>query len=505
MNSLVEMKDICKVFPGVKALDGINFSVLPGEVHILLGENGAGKSTLMKILSGAYEPTEGSLIFGDRVFSKLTPKESSMNGISIIYQELSLINELSISENLYVGRLLTKKRLGIELVDFKTITQRTKELLAKVGLKREPGTFVKELSISEKQLVEIAKSLASEARIIIMDEPTSSLTMEETENLFRIIRQLKREGVGIVYISHKLKEIKEIGDRVTVLKDGKYIGTHRVEDVEISNLIAMMVGRELSAKYQKSGHDKHGTEEVIFQVDHLTRRDRKVEDISFKLYKGEILGFAGLVGSGRTELMNAIFRADEVSSGEMTLLGERLRIRTPYEAVKKGIALLTENRRELGFFHNFEIWKNVSIQPLIKESALGGIWGMLNRKKERTYATQQKEAMNIKCSSIDQNIVNLSGGNQQKVIVGKWLAARQKLIIFDEPTKGIDIGAKTEIYNIMRKLADEGKGIMMVSSELPELLAVCDRIAIFREGKIRTTLSIDEATEESIIKFATSE
>ena len=505
MKHLVEMKNICKRFPGVIALDGINFSLIPGEVHILLGENGAGKSTLMKILSGVYEPSEGKIVLGDREYGRLTPKESSDNGISIIYQELSLINELSICENIFVGKLPTKKVLGLETVDYKKANQKTVELLNRVGLKRSPSTYVKELSISEKQQVEIAKSLASDSKIIIMDEPTSSLTTDETDNLFRIIGQLKSEGVGIVYISHKLKEIKQIGDRVTVLKDGKYVGTKNVSEVEIDDLVTMMVGRELKAKYQNSVHEHHGSNEIIFKVDKLTRKDKKIENVSFELYKGEILGFAGLVGSGRTELMNAIFRAEEVASGDMYLFGEKLVIKSPYQAVKRGIALLTENRRELGFFHNFDILKNISIEPLIKESKLGGVWGPLNKAKEKAHAVKQKEALSIKCSSINQNIVDLSGGNQQKVIVGKWLAADQNLIIFDEPTKGIDIGAKSEIYSIMRELADRGKAIMMVSSELPELLAVCDRIVVFREGKIRAVLRIEEATEENIIKFATSD
>lgn len=503
MDYLVEMKNICKKFPGVTALDNINFQLLPGEVHILLGENGAGKSTLMKILSGVYEPTEGTIVLGGKEYSKLTPKESSENGISIIYQELSLINELSISENIFVGKLPTKKVLGMNILDSKFINNRTNELLGRVGLKRSPATFVKELPISEKQQVEIAKSLVTESKIIIMDEPTSSLTNEEVDNLFKIIKQLKSEGVGIIYISHKLKEIKQIGDRVSVLKDGKYVGTKNIADVEIDELITMMVGRELKSKYTSQSHVHQGTSEVIFKVDNLTRSDNKVRNISFELHKGEVLGFAGLVGSGRTELMNAIFRADKIKSGALYLFGEKLNIKNPYQAVKKGIALLTENRRESGIFHNFEIWKNISIEPLIKESKLGGIWGLLNNTKEKKYAAKQKELLNIKCSSINQNIIELSGGNQQKVIVGKWLAAEQSLIIFDEPTKGIDIGAKSEIYNIMRTLADKGKGIIMVSSELPELLAVCDRIVVFREGNIKVVLSSEEATEENILLHAT--
>ena len=505
MECLVEMKNICKRFPGVVALDDVNFQLYPGEVHVLLGENGAGKSTLMKILSGAFEPTSGKICLNGKEYSKLSPKESANNGISIIYQELCLVEQLSIGENIFVGRLPSKKLLGIKLVDYKEIKKRTNELLHKVGLKRDSSIDVSRISISEKQMVEIAKALSVSAKIIIMDEPTSSLTVEETDNLFGIIRQLKKSGIGVIYISHKLQEIKQIGDRVTVLKDGKYIGTKIVNEIEIDELISMMVGRELKTKYQSTAHIRHGTDKVLFSVDKLTRRDKKVKDISFELYQGEILGFAGMVGSGRTELMNAIFRAEEVESGEMYLNGEKINIKNPYQAIKKNIGLITENRREYGFFNNFEIWRNISIVPLLKDSSLGGIGGLLNSKKERESAEIQKEALKIKCSSINQNTVDLSGGNQQKVIVAKWLAAEQDLLIFDEPTKGIDIGAKVEMYNIMRDLANKGKGIIMVSSELPELLAVCDRIVVVRDGKIKAIINSEDATEEKIVKYAASD
>jgi len=502
MKSIVEMKNITKVFPGIIALDNVNFELYPGEVHVILGENGAGKSTLVKILSGALEPTNGKIILAENEYSRLTPKESANNGISIIYQELCLVEQLSIGENIFVGKLPSKKLFGINFVDYKMIKTKSIELLNRVGLKKDPLTNVSELSISDKQLVEISKALSADAKIIIMDEPTSSLTDEETENLFKIIKQLKKDGIGIIYISHKLQEIKKIGDRVTVLKDGKYVDTKNVDEVEVNELITMMVGRELVGKYKRVTHAHSGTDRVIFCIKNLSRRDKKVKDISFELYKGEILGFAGMVGSGRTELMNAIFRAVEVDSGEMFMNGKKVNIKNTYQAVKNNIALITENRREYGFFHNFEIWRNISIVPLIKNSLFGGIGGLLNNKKERTIAEIQKDALKIKCSSINQNTVDLSGGNQQKVIIAKWLAAQQNLIIFDEPTKGIDIGAKVEIYNIMRDLANKGKGIIMVSSELPELLSVCDRIVVMRDGKIKAIVSSEEATEENIMKHA---
>jgi len=450
-NSLVEMKNITKKFGIVTALNEISFKINRGEVHVLLGENGAGKSTLMKILSGVYQPTSGKIIIGGKDYDYLTPKLSFENKISIIYQELSVIDELSIQENLFVGKLPIKKVFGVEIVDYKYMEKVTNKLLNKIGLNRNPYTLVEDLTISEKQQVEIAKALASDADVIIMDEPTTSLTESETNNLFRIIRQLKMEGKGIVYISHKLKELKEIGDVVTVLKDGKDVGTRNIKDVEINNLVTMMVGREIKSRYD-SNNTKINKKKVIFEVNNLTRKDEKVKNISFEINEGEVLGFAGLV-----------------------------------------------------FFHNFDIKQNISILPFIKNSKLKGTWGLVNDKKEKEYGLKGKNQLNIKCASIDQNITELSGGNQQKVILSKWMMADSSLIIFDEPTKGIDIGSKSEIYTIIRKLSDEGKIIMMVSSEMPELLAVCDKIAVFKEGEIAKILSIEEASEEVIMQILTSE
>ncbi|MBE3592248.1 MAG: ATP-binding cassette domain-containing protein [Thermoanaerobacter sp.] len=502
MGLLVEMKNISKEFSGVKVLKNVNFELFEGEVHVLLGENGAGKSTLMKILTGIYEPTAGSIIINGKEYSKLSPKEAKENGISIIYQELSVIDALSIEENIFVGNLPTKKFLNLSIIDYEKLREKAKNILKEVGLNKDPRILVEELSISEKQLVEIAKALAQDAKIIIMDEPTSSLTMEETRNLFNIVNRLKKKNVGIIYISHKLKEIFEIGDRVTVLRDGEYIGTKEVKDVNEVMLINMMVGRELKSKYFDSTHTYLKKTEVIFEVKNLTRADKKVQNVSFKLYKGEILGFAGLIGAGRSELMNAIFGTAKISSGEIYLFGNRIFIDHPYAALKKGIALVPENRREMGFFPNFDIKQNISIIPFLKTSRFYGIWGLIDKNKEKRYATEQKKYLNIKCSSINQNIIELSGGNQQKVVIAKWLAANSNIIIFDEPTKGIDVGAKSEIYTIMRKLVEEGKGIIVVSSELPELLLLCDRIVVFKDGQIQAIFTSEEATEEKIMAAA---
>lgn len=501
---LVIMKNVVKRFPGVTALDGISFDILPGEVHVLLGENGAGKSTLMKILSGVHKPTSGTITLNGKDFPFLTPKDSRNNGISIIYQELSVINELSIGENLFVGDLPVKKLGPFKTVDHSAINKRARELLQKVGLNRDPETFVEELSISEKQQVEIAKALASDSRILIMDEPTTSLTSSEVEHLFRVIRQLKEEGRGIVFISHKLGEIMEIGDRVTVLKDGTYVGTKNISDVTQDDLVTMMVGRQISKNYQH-GNTDFKSADVIFEVRNLSRADGRVKNVSFKLHRGEILGFSGLVGSGRSEMMNSIFGAEPKSSGEIFVGGKEIKTPSPYHSIKNGMAMVTENRRETGFFHNFNIKKNISILPFIKQSSSGGTIGLIDSAAEDEWAKEQKEKLNIKCYSVTQGITELSGGNQQKVILGKWLAADSRIIIFDEPTKGIDIGSKGEIYTLMRKLADEGKGVLVVSSELPELLAVCDTIAVFREGEIAATFDIKEATEERIIAASTTE
>lgn len=501
MKNLVEMKAITKIFPGVKALDDISFTVREGEVHILLGENGAGKSTLMKILSGAYSPSGGEIIIGENRYTKLTPKESFDNGISIIYQELSLCEQLSIRENIFMGKLLTKKKFGIEIVDQERMHKQTAEILAKLGLNKSPETPVHRLSISEKQVVEIAKAIAFDAKVIIMDEPTSSLTNEEVEKLFEIIRNLQKEGRGIVYISHKMDELKKIGTRVSVLKDGKYVGTRAIDEVRVEELIQMMVGREVQDRYLADRDLQN--EPIVFEAKNITRADQKVKQVSFDIKKGEVFGFAGLVGSGRTELMEAIFGIAPLSEGEIVLEGEKIANKNPYHVIQKGIGLLTENRRQTGFFHNFSIEENISFIRGIKLAGKGGIGGLLNRKEDFETAEAQMKNLNVKARSVKQNITELSGGNQQKVIIGKWMASDARMLIFDEPTKGIDVGSKSEIYRIMRQLANEGRVVVMVSSELPELLAVCDRVAVFNKGKIEGVLSGQEITEESIMRLAT--
>ena len=499
--NIVEMRNINKSFPGVKALSNISFSVKPGEVHVLLGENGAGKSTLMKVLSGVYHPDSGSIVLNGVEHSKLNPRISREGGISIIYQELSVVNWVDIRENIFMGRMQSTKLGPVSTIDYAKLNQDTKKLLKQVNLdKYEPNKMASELSISEKQMLEIAKAISFDAKCIVMDEPTSSLTESEVKKLFEIIHDLKSRGIGIVFISHKLSEIKEIGDRISILKDGNYVGTWNVSDLSEEDMVRLMVGRELEKSYQE-GHGAFG--EVVFEVKNLSRKDGKVKDFHMQVRKGEIVGLSGLVGAGRSEAMEAIFGAVPKTSGEILLEGKRLAIHTPYDALKNGIGLVTENRRETGFFQNFSNKRNISIASLLKKSKLGGVCGLIQEKCEKQMAEKAKLDLQIKWASDTQLTKNLSGGNQQKVILGKWISAGVKVLIFDEPTKGIDVGTKSEIYKMMRRLAESGIIVIVVSSEMPELLAVCDRIMVMAEGKVRGEFDIAEATEEKLAMLAT--
>jgi D-allose transport system ATP-binding protein len=502
MDTILQMKNICKIFPGVVALDNIDFELRSGEVHVILGENGAGKSTLVKILSGVYSPTSGHIFLNNKKFDSLTPSLSKSEGISIIYQELSVINEISIAENLYIGQLPEKNFVGLPVVDKKELRNRSSSILKEVGLNRSPDEFVRNLSISEKQLVEIARALTINSKIIIMDEPTSSLSIEETANLFSIIRDLKNKDVGIIYISHKLDEIPKIGDRVTVLKDGKYVGTKNVAGITIDQMVSMMVGRDLDRTSRLPRRLNPTTPKTILSVQNFTRKDGRVKDVSFDVKEGKILGFYGLIGSGRSELMEAIFGIVP-REGQIVLNGMPLHHKDPYGGLRNKLAFITENRRETGFFSNFSIMHNISIVYELFNSKLGGLWGLTNSKQDKKIAEEQAVALKIKCSSVMQNINELSGGNQQKVLVGKWLASNSEVFIFDEPTKGIDVGSKSEIYHIIRQLCDAGKGVIIVSSDLPEILYISDRILVFSDGHIVAEFSSDDATEEKIIHAAT--
>jgi len=500
---LVEMKKVSKNFGGVQALKNVDFSLKKGEVHVLLGENGAGKSTLMKILSGIHNQSSGEFFIKGEKCSDIQPKEAREKGVSIIHQDLSLINELSIAENIYLGRLPSKTKFTI---DYKKLYKDTSEVLSRVGLKFDPKKFVEDLKISHKQLVEIAKALSLNSDIIIMDEPTSSLTFEEIEKLFEIIKNLKNEGVGIIFISHKLDEVMEIGDRVSVLKDGKYVDTVKVEDVNQDKLVSMMVGEKLSSKYNNRNnieYKKIENKKVKMKVKDLNKSG-VFKNINFDLHEGEILGFFGLIGAGRTEIARAIIGADKKDSGIIEVNNKQVKNTTPYRALQNGIGLIPENRTEEGFCSNLTIWQNASLPYLLKNSSLNGITGLLDRPTEREIADNVVDALNLKCDSIDQNVLELSGGNQQKVVVGKWLEAGIDVFIFDEPTRGIDVGVKHNIYNIIERLAEHKKAIMLISSELPELLSVSDRIIVIHEGEIADELSIETANKENIMYAATT-
>ncbi len=502
MSAIVSMEHIQKSFAGVPALRDITFDVQPGEVHALLGENGAGKSTLMKILSGAYQPTSGTLVLDGQRHDVLTPSLSSDFGISIIYQELSVINQLSVAENIFVGRQPVRRRWGLPMIDRQAMEQRTHELLERVGLDLDMTRTVGSLSISEKQMVEILKAVAFDARVIVMDEPSSSLTESEVEKLFEIIRTLSAQGTAVVYITHKLKEVIAIADRVTVLKDGEVVSSEAVADVTLDSLVNAMVGRTIKGTYRAAEGDID-TSQVVLKVENLTRKDRRVKDVSFDLHRGEVLGFSGLVGAGRTELMAAIYGAEPKSAGTVTINGREVDIRNPFDALQAGLALVSEDRRHSGFFDNFSIKRNFAITVQLKESRWGGLWGLVNRAQELEVAQTQMVSMRVKCRDLEQNIVELSGGNQQKVLLGRWMAAGAEVIIFDEPTKGIDVGTKSEIYTLMRNLAQAGVGVIVVSSELPEVLAVCDRILVFAEGEVQAEYLAADATEENLVRAAT--
>lgn len=501
----IKMEGIAKSFGPVQALKSVDLEIYTHEIHALLGENGAGKSTLMKILSGIYEPTAGKITINEIEYPKLDHKIAAKLGIGIIYQELSVIDELTVLENLFIGRLPVRKTLGLQRIDWHEMRTKAAIMLLRVGLKIRLDEKVRNLSISQKQMLEIAKTLMLDARVIIMDEPTSSLTYNEVDYLFLIMNQLREDGTAIVYISHKLNEIRRICNRYTVMKDGSSVATGQITDVSNDDIVRLMVGREIQNRF-RAIKQSIGVEssETLFEVCHITSKDkRRVRDISFAVKRGEIMGFAGLVGSGRTEFMNCIFGVEPISAGRVKLHNQDITPSSPLDALKKGMGYITESRRENGFFDNFSIAQNIAISKSLKDGGFKGAMGLFNQEQERTLAEQQRKLLSLKCSSVEQNITELSGGNQQKVLISKWLCCEPEVIIFDEPTRGIDVGAKAEIYKVMRNLAATGKTILMVSSELSEIMSVCDRIAIFCEGKLANILDNNESiSEEDIMKWA---
>lgn len=488
---LLRMKGICKSFPGVKALQDVSLEVKTGEVHALLGENGAGKSTLLKILSGAYERDSGVIEIDGRVIDEMSPKVAQELGISIIYQEFSNLRHLSIGENIFLGRLPRKKS---GLVDWGDCYEQSAQLLKRVGLPIDPRTPVSALKVAQQQMVEIAKAISREAKIIIMDEPSAPLTQIEIDSLFEVIRNLKAQGVGIVYVSHRLVEIKQICDRLTCLRDGCYVGQGDVRDLSVDDMIRMMVGRDLSNMYPRSGAE---IGEVILEVHSLCTQGF-LQDITFKSRKGEILGLAGLVGSGRTELARAVFGADPIESGEIVWEGEPLRIYSPAQAIKRQIGLVPEDRKGQGLVLMMNVKDNITLANLNSFTKAG----KLSLYQEEKTAEDYVDKLGISTPGIFAEASNLSGGNQQKVVLSKWLCANCKLLIVDEPTRGIDVGAKVEIYELLGSLVRGGMAVIMISSEMPELIGVCDRILVMHEGGIAGELTRDEFSEENIMRLA---
>ena len=489
---IVSMKNIVKTFPGVKALDNVHFELRSGEVMALLGENGAGKSTLMKILSGVYTKDGGTTTIFGKEYDNLTPKQAQEVGVAIIHQELNMCRHLSVAENMFLGR----ERVGGVMLKNAEMEAEAAAILNDLKIDINPRQIVGDLPVSRQQMVEIAKALSIHAKVLIMDEPTSALTAKEIDELFRIIRKLKEDGCGIVYISHRLDELKAIVDRVTIMRDGQYITDGDFESMTMDQIIANMVGREIKEQFPRVECEKG---KKIFEVRNLNA-GRQVRDISFSLYEGEIVGFAGLMGAGRTETTRAIFGVDPKTGGQIFLDGKEVRISCPMDAIKAGIVLAPEDRKKDGLCTKLSIRHNLALPNL--DLICDGLGVIRNSREDKLCEDAVKNLM-IKTPNVEINAANLSGGNQQKVVVGKWLARNSRVVIFDEPTRGIDVGAKVEIYNLMNKLKQEGIAVMFVSSELPEVLGIADRVIVMCDGRITGEVMAREATQNEVLKYAT--
>ncbi len=494
MTPLIRMSGIEKRFPGVHALRNVQFDLRAGEVHALMGENGAGKSTLMKILSGVYQRDAGEIELGGQKVSFATPRAAQDAGIGIIHQELSLMNDLSLAQNIYIGR--EPRRMGF-IVDDARMERDAEALFAQMNVSLRPAQLVQGLSIARQQMVEIAKALSHDTQVLVMDEPTAALNSREIDELFRIIEGLRAAGKGIIYISHKMDEIRRISDRVTVMRDGQWIGTRDTADVTLDQIITMMVGRELAQGDVQIPDLAQA--EVALDVRGLTR-GREIRDVSFTLRRGEILGFAGLMGAGRTEVARAIFGADPVERGEIRVHGRPVRIRTPVDAVRAGIGYLSEDRKHLGLALPMSVRDNIALTAFDKFRNMAGL---LNEASMAQVARDSIRALDIRTPSDRQEVRLLSGGNQQKIVIAKWLLRDCDVLIFDEPTRGIDVGAKSEIYRLLNDLAAEGRAIIVISSELPEILRLSHRIAVMCEGRLTGFLPGGEATQEQIMALAT--
>ncbi|MDD3369964.1 MAG: sugar ABC transporter ATP-binding protein [Lachnospiraceae bacterium] len=490
---IVSMEKICKSFPGVKALDNVNFELRAGEVMALLGENGAGKSTLMKILSGVYTKDSGTINIFGQSYDSLDPKQAQKVGVAIIHQELNMCRHLSVAENMFLGREIC----GNGMLKNGRMEEEASKILNELGIDIDPRQTVGDLPVSKQQMVEIAKALSINARILIMDEPTSALTAKEIDDLFRIILKLKAEGKGIVYISHRLEELQRIADRVTIMRDGQYIISKDFTELTLDQIIAYMVGREIKEKFPRVDCPKG---KKVFEVKNLNA-GRQVRDISFSVYEGEIVGFAGLMGAGRTETTRAIFGVDPKTSGEILLDDKPVKIQSPIDAIKAGIVLAPEDRKKDGLCTKLSIRDNLTLPNL---DLVCNKFQVVISEKEKALCDKEVKDLKIKTPNINIDAGNLSGGNQQKVVVGKWLARNSRVVIFDEPTRGIDVGAKVEIYNLMNELKKQGIAVVFVSSEMPEVMGIADRIIVMCDGKITGKVMAHETSQNEILTLATN-
>ncbi len=490
--TLLALRHISKAFPGVTALSDVNLDVVRGEVHALVGENGAGKSTLIKTLSGALRPTSGTIRIDGVDHESLTPAQARDLGIAVIYQEFTLIPVLSVAENIFLGRYPMKGAV----LDRKAMAAESDELFARLGIHIDSKTLVQDLTTGYQQLVEIAKALSQDARLLIMDEPSAPLMTAEVEALFHVVETLRQQGVTIIYISHRLEEIFRISDRVSVLRDGAHVATLRTRDTDKNELIKLMVGRELSESYPARTTPPG---EVYLSVTDVSGNG--VKDITFEARRGEVLGFAGLIGAGRTELMQLLFGAEPIESGSISLGGRPITAKSPIAAVTDGIALVPEDRKRHGVILNLSIRDNVSL-PMLKRISLASV---IRAGQERALVDEYMNALQIKAPSTAQKVMNLSGGNQQKVVLAKWLATSPEVLIFDEPTRGIDVGAKQEIYSIMNDLAAQGKVIIMISSDMEELIGMSDRVIVLHRGRLAGTLNKSEIVQEKILALSSGE
>ncbi len=488
-NIILKMEHIEKSFPGVKALDDVSFNVERGSIHALVGENGAGKSTLIKILAGIFQAEAGKIVFNGAEHRFKTPNEAQQAGISVVHQEFKLSEPLTVAENIFLGHLIYKRGL----VDWKAIQQKTKELMNELEIDIKPNEIVNTLSVAKKQIVEICKAINLNAELLIMDEPSATLTIKEQEIMFGIIRKLNKEGITIIYISHRLEEVFNLADKVTVLRDGKHVGTLPIEEVDRKKLISLMVGRELINEYPK---ETVPIGETVLEVKGLTRKN-VIEDINFHLKRGEILGFAGLVGSGRTETARAVLGIDKNDSGEIILNGQTISNQSFKAAIENGMGLVPEDRKDCGLVQILSVKENVCMVSM-SDIIVGGV---VRQKLEDEFGSEYVKKLRISTPSLETQAQYLSGGNQQKVVIAKWLMKNSDIIFMDEPTRGVDVGAKTEIYMLMNEIVKQGKSIIMISSELPEILGMSDRIMVMHEGRIVGELNREEATQEGIMSL----